>query len=78
MDEQKELYFKKIKDVYSNISIFNNNYSSRHNIINSFNEKEKNIVDHYENINFDQNKDIDIINLWTDFCKVFAKFIIKD
>ena len=31
-----------------------------------------------ENINFDQNKDIDIINLWTDFCKGFAKFIIKD
>ena len=87
MDEQKELYFKKIKDVYSNISIFNNNYSSRYNIINSFNEKEKNIVDHYENIivvdgdeniNFDQNKDIDIINLWTDFCKGFTKFIVKD
>ena len=73
--------------VYSNISIFNNNYSSRYNIINSFNEKEKNIVDHYENIivvdgdeniNFDQNKDIDIINLWNDFCKGIAKFIIKD
>ena len=78
---KKNYISKKIKDVYSNISIFNNNYSSRYNIINSFNEKEKNIVDHYENIivvdgdeniNFDQNKDIDIINLWTDFYKGFA------
>ena len=34
LDEQKELYFKKIKDVYSNISIFNNNnYSSRYTVI---------------------------------------------
>ena len=86
-DEQKEIYFNKIKDVYSNISIFNNNYSYRFNIIRSFKDKEKNIVAKYENIiviegdediDYEHNKDIEITNLWTDFCKGFAKFIMKD
>ena len=35
------------------------------------------IVDDDET-DYDTKRDIDIINLWTDFCKGFAKFIVKD